>query len=368
MTSSSPVQASPKLSIIESLFQSLSLQNNRPLPSSTSSTSQDMNSHQPQLKEITPLDLRTIEAFTGPLGRRNHAAQSAGDWSVQDQTQIRPATTRVPIQNSSQSPSTLTEDLEAQVPSDQNERPSIREVTQKNPKDISFTSILLAVLCGIIIGWIVFLNRMNRRDETLIMVGNACFIVLLLIDLALLIRQTLKIISIFYPPSTSENLGLAESGMTCCNGTCLPSYVASVGRRHITDDVGGGESQSIVGDSPPKYGDQMGHELLLTSRSREIRGPEERHEGWIEVFYQSHSREQDITNSQRQFEVGCERRGRATRQGIRQDAVEGQSQALQVQIEDSVDEQSVDHGEVVNQSRGEDPGEVLDGVLDTRDK
>ncbi|WVW80430.1 hypothetical protein I302_102412 [Kwoniella bestiolae CBS 10118] len=121
------------------------------------------------------------------------------------------------------------------------------------------------------------LSRSKKEDgeeesgvDTLIMVGDGCFILILLTTLFLILRQTLKLLSQFRPPSppsSTSSVSPSQEGEAPWTLPALPSYVDAVGRTQRTGDV---EDRWIVGECLPRYGDERGSKLLLRSRSAEV--------------------------------------------------------------------------------------------------
>ncbi|WWD05450.1 hypothetical protein V865_003527 [Kwoniella europaea PYCC6329] len=267
-----PQETEPQISFIERLFRLYPIQGNHHQPPPTSRPALPSQN----VRQTTSVDIRALEAFLGPIGRPREQRREGT---------VQPTTG----------------DIEAQR-NEQWIKLTIRQVIRSNPRRMVFLSTLFTLLVGIIVGWVIFINRMARLSkskneegeekdksgvDTLIMVGDGCFILILLTTLFFILRYSLKIYAHFHPPSSPVPSQSGDTTMTEAPWTLppLPTYVNAVGREQRTGDV---EDQYIAGECPPKYGDERGSKLLLRSISRmaEDQGLDGR-QGRMEVITQS---------------------------------------------------------------------------------
>ncbi|WVQ65188.1 uncharacterized protein L199_003361 [Kwoniella botswanensis] len=239
-----------KISFIERLLRLYPIQGNHHLPLPTTQRA----SPSQNVRQVTPVDIRALEAFLGPIGRPRRSS------IIQRRDALQPTMTDIESQSQPHPPT-------------QWSKPTIRA----SPRRIVYLSILL----GMIAGWVIFIHQMtklskSKKDEeekdksgvdTLIMVGDGCFILILLTNLFFILRHSLKIYAHFRPPTSPSPSPSPPENMTEAPWTLppLPTYVDAVGRRQRTGDV---EDRYIAGECPPKYGDERGSKLLLRSISR----------------------------------------------------------------------------------------------------
>ncbi|WWC60578.1 uncharacterized protein I303_103152 [Kwoniella dejecticola CBS 10117] len=255
----------------------------------------------PRQLEISPVDLRTLEAFLGPLGR-------PGEHRPQLQSQPRPQRDPLPsnpsprvetarpesqVRSSSMSDTDTDTDTDTESGLPKFTPPTFKSAFHSNQPLFGILLSEIVLLIGVIVGWVIFVDQMSKKKkngqddgvDTLLMTGNGCFILLLLTTLIFLIRQSLKVFTLFRPPRTPSNteqgnqnqnhnhLGIAGVlGHGDTNQIApwllppLPTYVQTVGRERLTGHV---EDRYILENGElPKYGDERGSKLLLRSLSR----------------------------------------------------------------------------------------------------
>ncbi|OCF56690.1 hypothetical protein L486_05544 [Kwoniella mangroviensis CBS 10435] len=247
-----------KVSFIERLLRLYPIQGNHHLPPPTTQpTSPSQN-----VRLVTPVDIRALEAFLGPIGRPRRSS------ITQRRDTLQP--TMADIESQSQP-----------HPTTQWSKPTIKQVIRASPRRMIYLSILLGMIVGIVVGWVIFIHQMTKLSkskekkeekdksgvDTLIVVGDGCFILILLTTLFFILRHSLKIYAHFRPPSSPLPSQSGNTTMTEAPWTLppLPTYVDAVGRQQRTGVV---EDRYISGECPPKYGDERGSKLLLRSISR----------------------------------------------------------------------------------------------------
>ncbi|WWC96679.1 hypothetical protein V866_003551 [Kwoniella sp. B9012] len=267
-----------KISFIERLLRLYPIQGNHHLPLPTTQRA----SPSQNVRQVTLVDIRALEAFLGPIGRPRRSS------ITQRRDALQPTMTDIESQSQPHPPT-------------QWSKPTIKQVIKSSSRQIVYLSILLGMIVGIVVGWIIFIHQMTKLSkskkeegeqdksgvDTLIMVGDGCFILILLTTLFFILRHSLKIYAHFRPPSSPVPSQSGDMTMTEAPWTLppLPTYVDAVGREQRTGDV---EDRYIAGECPPKYGDERGSKLLLRSISRMAEDQDlDGRQGRMEVITQS---------------------------------------------------------------------------------
>ncbi|WVF70954.1 hypothetical protein IAT40_005749 [Kwoniella sp. CBS 6097] len=168
-------------------------------------------------------------------------------------------------------------DPESQISSA--DRPPLKNVIRTRPVPFVVLAILVVMLLGTIAGWIVFMRTMTkianaRRGngegdgggvDGLILVGNGGFVLLLLISIALILRQILLIYALIRPPPPRD-----PSQPTILNlpPWLLPTPPAYSESPSPAQGPSRPTQRMVEVESLPVYGQTRGSKLLLRSESR----------------------------------------------------------------------------------------------------
>ncbi|OCF43225.1 hypothetical protein I317_02933 [Kwoniella heveanensis CBS 569] len=164
----------------------------------------------------------------------------------------------------------------------------LKRVIRSRPAPFIVFSFLVAILLGIIVGWIVFMRTMtgvanDRRAngegdgggvDGLILVGNGGFVFILLLTIALILRQVLLIYALVRPPPPRDPSQPTILNIPAWLLPTPPAYSESpTAINNSTSHDQGGQryahtSRAVEVESLPVYGETRGSKLLLRSESR----------------------------------------------------------------------------------------------------
>ncbi|WVQ97006.1 hypothetical protein IAU59_004116 [Kwoniella sp. CBS 9459] len=170
---------------------------------------------------------------------------------------------------------------QSQSPDQSLSQPSLRQVVRSRPLPFIVLIILAIMLVGTIAGWIVFMRIMTkianqRRDagegdgggvDGLILVGNGGFVLLLLLTIALALRQILFIYALIRPPPPRDASQPTILNIPAWLLPTPPAYSETPVPR-ATSSLRRATTGVVELESLPVYGQTRGSKLLLRSESR----------------------------------------------------------------------------------------------------